>query len=641
MSTTSRLGRKVRREAILFATRIIGHAVGYTAGRTWAGLSFGARHTAGSVRQAAGGHAPAGWRKLIPLIGIVVAGLLLHPLLTVMAVAAAAAVFGARGHLAEPEQETSWWSERRLIEALTVVGVLTRPKEGQPGPVLSYRGPPRTDDAGTSVTVMLPPGMLASEVIAKRERLASVMRVPLARLVITHPEGQAPDAVTFWVGTATAAGNVAAPISTAAHTRWADPLRLGLDARGRSVNVQTVGVHTALAGATGFGKTTAARLIAAHALLDRTARVFIIDGKADAADWSDAEPSCSGFVGRINDDTPAKVAAIFAEVLGIVRDRAQRSAGRGRAPWPGVLLIVEEWAAVRSHAAVVLDRKGVEALDRQLSTLLATARSSGVHVVLLAQRLTADNLPATQKANVVQRVVFHCTTGPDYAAALGSEPTERPTRKGQAVLVNERADQVMVSVDHLTDPDWSTVCRRSIAMRPAQPAPAQPAPAEAREGAGPRNPAPGTTTPPTEESAPYAAPGEPSTAASAAVDPEPAEPIDPLLEAVYAVLADSPPAGVPATELLARLPAHVRPLSAVSLGKMLRQFNAEGAHIESGSIGKQRGWRLTTPVGDPSATRRQPVGDPSADGLRGRSHAQTGGPGPHPSDPSGPAGAAW
>jgi len=544
------------------------------------------------------------------LVGALAALSLAPPALTTAApliLLGACWLAGRRGR--DPDDgDQAWWSHRRLVGALITAGVLRPPKAGEAPPMLSYRGPVRRDQHGATVTVALPGGRTAADVQRARPALAAALGIPLRLLEVTASDDDPASVVRLWVGSGAAQLPAVPPLATAERTRWAEPVRLGVDARGRPVHLATTGTHTALVGASGSGKTTAARLLAAHGLLDPDCAVYVVDGKGDAADWSDAAAACAGFVGTIDDDTPPRVAAIFAEVLAIARERAAASSGRGRRPWPGVLLLVEEWSAVRSHAATVLDRAGLEKLDRGMATLLATARSSGVHVVLLAQRLTADNLPTAQRANVAQRVVLRCLSPEDYTAALGCPPTgATPGRKGQALVLSEDVAQALVTVDYLTDGQWQAVCARASALRPARQGP---------------TPQPASATP---EHAPHAPPALPV---------EPPTPRDPLVTAVVDLLRDGDPRGSSATELLGRLPELLRPASAAKLGKLLRDHAIAGAPIEAGHAGSARVWRLAGTVGDPSAHRRPDVGRSVTDGPGSASHAQPGAPARPPSVPS-------
>lgn len=540
--------------------------------------------------------------------------LILQPLVLLAALGLLGAVRRRQPTEVKPE---AWWGERRLVGALRSAGVLATAKAGEPPVVLRRHGAPRTDQRGTSVTFALPGAHPWTEVLARRDRLASALDVPARLLTITHDDDQAEGVLTLWVGVPQSRGVVASPLAGATSTRWADPVRIGTDERGQPVVLATDEANTLLAGQPGSGKTTLARTILGHYLLDASTSIFLLDGKGSRADYGAARDLCARFVSGVDDDAVEATEAMLDEVLGIVRDRNAKS-GDGACPGDGahragVLLLLEEFQDVRA-AASKADR---ESLDAILGRIVRMGRAVGVHVVVSTQRPTVDDLPSGVRNLISQRVALMLRNAADAALVLGSVPTlPLPSRRGEALLATP-AGIVAVTLDLLDAGGWAALCARAASLRPRRPAP-EPEPAlVALEPAVVAAVAPTALVPALQALEPVrAAAVVPAAVVPAAVvAPEPVR--DPLHAAALEVLADSDPRGLPATALLALLPDWLAPVTPAALGKALRGCDG----LERGHVGKSPVWRLRRRVGVPSVWPRS---SPRSEGSEARSGPRNG-----------------
>lgn len=532
---------------------------------------------------------PAGLRLALALAALAVYGLTLIMLTGLLGLALPGLLlFGllllGGGHklvgwrpAAEPEPE-AWWSERKLLGALRAAGVLPRVKADAPPVVLRRYGQPRTDEHGTTVTFALPGALPWTDLLARRDKLAAVLGIPARQLVVTHNDDQPPNVVTLWVGVPTAQGSHASPLGTATTTTWRTPARIGRSPQGHPVTVQTHEANTLIAGLPGYGKTSAARGIVAHGLLDPGTRLWIVDGKA-SRDWTAAAPLAERFVVGTDD----AVAEHAEELLGDVLAEVQRRNAAGTVDPPGLLVVLEEWTEVRAAA----DRAGRDRLDALLGRVLRTGRAAGCHVVLVSQRPTVEDVPGGARNLLSNRLCLTVRNAADAALVLGEQPTlALPTRRGEALLAVPTGT-VSVVLDHLDATGWEAVCRRAAAMRPDRP-PATVAPATA-----------------------------PHSTASVAPEPEPESDVpeapvpvrDPLVHAVVEVLRDSDPRGLPATSLLGMLPGWLAPPSPAHLGRAL----GKAPELERGHVGKAPVWRLAS-LGVPSV---HPRCNPRTEGAEG------------------------
>lgn len=486
------------------------------------------------------------------------------------------------GYLAAPpapaRPDDRLWSEQRLVQALTDAGLIAAPRKGEPAVVLRRLGSPRHDDLGTAVVVELP-GALTWRMVADRtDRLAAALNVAAHRLHVDHPHDDAAEShVRLWIGSGTTPPTPRAAALTTETTRWRDGVVLGVDARGRDVVWQTAPVvHSLIVGRSGSGKTVAGRALLAAALVDPSVAVYVVSGKQEAADWDAVAPLAAGYVARVDEHLAGNVTALLHEVLDLARERAATSRGRRAAPDP-VLLLVDEWGAVRSSILGTAGKNALTEVDRLMGLLLATGRSGGVAVLLVTQKPTAESFPTLQRSNVVQRLVMQ-TTGPqDAAIGLGVDkaPANLPRRVGEALLSNDTDDARPVRVANLDDDDWERLCARAAALR-------------------------GNQT--DEDPAPVTDAHDEAAAATAA-------PLTGLLAAAHELLVVEPH-GLPAATLHDLLPEHLRPAVGAQLGRAL---SSRPDRFEQTRDRDGRRWRaVTAAVTEPSGAVTAAVTTPPA-----------------------------
>jgi hypothetical protein len=462
----------------------------------------------------------------------------------------------ARG--ATPAKRPRWWTPDHLSGAMVAAGILrpTPPnKKGQPTvPKLFYRGKPVHTDHGTTAIVGLPQATTLGDVRAKRTKLAAAMQIPENRLHLRQATDDPANVIRITVDTARVKAKIRpAAVADATQTDWSQPIVIGVDDRGRDVTFTTTETHSGVFGATGSGKTVLAHLVLTHAALDPRVRIYGIDGKGDAGakGWQPLEPRCEAFVRGMGPDSPARIEAMLTEVHTLAEER-----GAAENEAPEVVLILEEWAAARTVLRR-LDRDAAERCDALVTVLLATARSRGVHILLIAQRGTATSFPVDQRANCGQRIVGKFGDRAEAGYVLESLPARLPERAGEFALSLDGRPAELVTVDYLDNGAWVKVCQRAERLR----APSQ-MDADTRE----------------------------SPALSAVPSRQPA--VEPLIEAVVAVLANADPRGISASQLHAALPEWVQETyTSTSLGMALARHSKI---VERAHLGSARVWRLTS-----------------------------------------------
>lgn len=424
------------------------------------------------------------------------------------------------GYLSRPRGK-HWWSHKTLHDALTQAGVLPTPKDGERAQRITYLGRPQHTEHGTTVIVGLPNARTLADVKTNRERLAAGLRIPTSRLEV-HQNKADPAHVVRLTVSHPASGVTAATLSDAEATTWTTPIRIGRDARGQAVTFATDENNSLVAGIPGTGKTSLARFVLAHYLLDPTTLIYALDGKGSRKDYGACRSLCTRFVFGTEDAAPADTLEMLTEVLALIQTRNSS----GSNDHPGVLVFLEEFQDVRAGAPKA-DR---DQLDNVLARIVRMGRAVSVHVLVSTQRPTVEDLPSGVRNLMTQRLALMVSSPEDARIVLGLTPTlPLPTERGQA-LYRVGGPERAVVLDRLTDDAWGAVCDRAKALRAERPETA---------------PLPADTT-----AAVTLAPTPSSTAGESVLDP--------VVDAVLSVLADSDPRGLSSTVLHERLPGWVQ-----------------------------------------------------------------------------------
>lgn len=470
--------------------------------------------------------------------------------LALLIIAAVLALYFRLRTTPEKDDPDAWWRARFLGDALVGAGITKPPPAGQ-GHHIRYLGRPQQDEHGVTVTIDLPGDALASTAMLKREALARCLRVNLDRFDVSPVEGTHPGVVRLWVGEADATPQTVAA-TVPARSTWPAPVRIGANKRGAPVMLPTHEANTLVAGVMGYGKTSTARILVGHALLDPASRLWVIDGKGSTKDWGDARPVAERFVLGSAEDAVEQTQAALDEVLAEVRRRNAASATDPKTD--ALLLLLDEWQDVRASA----DKAQREALDATLGRIIRTGRAVGSHVVIVTQRPTVEDVPSGARNLLSNRLALVTRNAADAALVLGEQPTlALPKRKGEALLATPTGMSA-VRLDYLSDEQWRDLCRRAAALRPRR-AP-EPAPSSVR------------------------------------VEDTPSPSLDPEVEAIVAVLRDAPD-GMTAGEILKARGLPSEPKDAAALGRFIRRhpdlFLAPQG--ERGKVGGRRLIRLEAP----------------------------------------------
>jgi S-DNA-T family DNA segregation ATPase FtsK/SpoIIIE len=302
-----------------------------------------------------------------------------------------------------------------IVRALGSLGIAEINRAIAAGTFPPFPSPVREDGPGWRAEVDLPYGVTATQVIDRREQLASGLRRPLGAVwpePVTHEHAGRLD---LWVGRAdvSKARPAVWPLLRAGQADVFGELPFGTDVRGRVVKVP-MAYHNWLTGAIPRqGKTAAVRVLSCGAALDPLAELWIHELKG-SGDLDPLEACAHRFVSGIHDEAIGYAAESLKLLRAEIGRRTERlkaldralcpdkrvtrdiAARRSLKLWP-IVCIVDEAQNLFAHEKV-----GKQAGD-DATFIIKIGPAFGVILVLATQRPDAKSLPTGVSANVSLR----------------------------------------------------------------------------------------------------------------------------------------------------------------------------------------------------------------------------------------------
>jgi S-DNA-T family DNA segregation ATPase FtsK/SpoIIIE len=302
-----------------------------------------------------------------------------------------------------------------IVRALGALGIAEINRAIAAGSFPPFPSPVREDGPGWRAEVDLPYGVTATQVIDRREQLASGLRRPLGAVwpePVTHEHAGRLD---LWVGRAdvSKARPPAWPLLRAGQADVFGELPFGTDVRGRVVKVP-MAYHNWLTGAIPRqGKTAAVRVLSCGAALDPLAELWIHELKG-SGDLDPLEACAHRFVSGIHDEAIGYAAQSLKLLRAEIGRRTERlkaldralcpdkrvtrdiAARRSLKLWP-IVCIVDEAQNLFAH-----EKSGKQA-GEDATFIIKIGPAFGVILVLATQRPDAKSLPTGVSANVSLR----------------------------------------------------------------------------------------------------------------------------------------------------------------------------------------------------------------------------------------------
>jgi S-DNA-T family DNA segregation ATPase FtsK/SpoIIIE len=375
-----------------------------------------------------------------------------------------------------------------IVRALGSLGIAEINKAlAKGGSGITFPSPITRDGPGWRADVDLPYGVTVSDIMERRERLASGLRRPLGCVWPEPANDQHAGRLVLWVGDQDM-NTVKPPTWPLAKTGSADlfkPIPFGTDQRGRPVTLTMMYANMLIGAMPGAGKTFAIKPVLLAAGLDTTAQVRVFELKG-TGDLDFAEKYAHHYGSGADNATKAACLASLREVYGELERRAKAIASLPKDVRPENK-VTSELAAKRSlklfPLLFVIDECQELFADAELGkeagelaiAIIKRGRALGIILLLATQRPDKDSLPTGVSANVGIRFCLRVMGQLENDMILGTSMYKNGVRattftkkdRGIGYLVGEADDPQITRSYYIDGPAADTIAARARALRKA------------------------------------------------------------------------------------------------------------------------------------------------------------------------------
>lgn len=376
-------------------------------------------------------------------------------------------------------------SSAMVERALASLGLAEVSKAVSRGGGITFPAPITRDGPGWRADVDLPYGVTVTDIIDRRERLASGLRRPLGTVWPEPAHNQHAGRLVLWVGDEdmSQAKPKPWPLAKEGKGDLFAAVPFGFDQRGRAVTVELMHSNVLIGAMPGAGKTMALRVLLLAAALDPSAelRPFELKGTGDLSMF---EPVAHSYGSGADDGTVEACVETLREVYRELDRRARTIAklprdicrenqvtrdlaGRKALGLHPLVVAVDECQELFSHPDY-----GKEA-DRLATAIIKRGRALGVILLLATQRPDKDSLPTSVSANAGIRFCLRVMGQLENDMILGTSAYKNGTRatmlspkdKGIGYLVGAADDPQIVRTAYLDQEAAERVITRARAAR--------------------------------------------------------------------------------------------------------------------------------------------------------------------------------
>ena len=373
-----------------------------------------------------------------------------------------------------------------ITRALGSLGIAEINRVLRDGGAIGFPSPVREDGPGWRAEIDLPFGVTATQIIDRREQLASGLRRPLGAVWPEPVSHEDAGRLELWVGRAdiSKAKPPPWPLLRAGQADVFGELPFGTDVRGRVVKVP-MAYHNWLIGAIPRqGKTAALRALACGVALDPLCEMWNHELKG-SGDLDPLECVSHRFVSGIDDPSigyaaeslklrraeigrrTERLRALPREVCPDKRTTRQIAAKRSLKLWP-IACVVDEAQNLFSH-----EKYGKQA-GEDATFIIKIGPAFGVFLILATQRPDAKSLPTGVSANVSQRFCLKVMDQTSNDMVLGTSAYKNGIRAttfrpeidaGLGYQIGAAAQPLVVRTFYLNLPDTERAAKRARTLR--------------------------------------------------------------------------------------------------------------------------------------------------------------------------------
>lgn len=330
----------------------------------------------------------------------------------------------------------------RLTAELTRAALVAAGAGVKDGSQVAFNREIYRDGPGHTALVSLPCGVIATDVVDKREYLAAGFRLPVDQVWPDPVDGEHPGVLSIWVADkpVSAMKQPAWPLLDGGQTDYFGELPYGFDVRMRPVSWTLAERNSLFGGVPGSGKTLAARTVAAGAVLDPLVVPLISELKG-SGDFDAFEPLCPAgmYVSGADERSLNRTMDILEYLLQEcetrgplikgwvargygVDNKLNRRIAEADPRLRPLLAIFDEIQELITHPTLG------KAAAAMLTSIIKRGRSLGIHVILSTQRIDKESVPKSISSNVVNRVALAVTSHIETDLILGTGAYSRGAR---------------------------------------------------------------------------------------------------------------------------------------------------------------------------------------------------------------------
>ncbi|MEU5158576.1 cell division protein FtsK [Streptomyces sp. NPDC020875] len=372
----------------------------------------------------------------------------------------------------------------RALGALGIPAINQAQGKGRDG--FEFTAPITRDGPGWRAEGNLPFGVTVTDIIERRERLASGLRRPLGCVWPEAVPDEHTGRLVLWVGDQdlTKAKKPAWPLAKTGSVDLFKPVAYGTDQRGRWVELTLMYIAGVIGAIPRMGKTFLLRLLLLIAALDPRAELHTYDmkgtGDLDPVGHAVSHRHAAGD----DDDSLAYVLADFRALREELRRRTKviRSLPRDICPESKVTSALADKRSLGLHPIVIgVDECQVlfehpehgKELEEIATDLVKRGPATGIVLLLATQRPDAKSLPTGISANAGARWCLKVMGQVENDMVLGTSSYKRGVRatmfawgdKGIHYFVGEGADARIVASVYVDAPGAEAIAARARLAR--------------------------------------------------------------------------------------------------------------------------------------------------------------------------------